>query len=202
MQITKKVCCLIGGPGIGKGTSSTRFCSEYPDVYRFSVGDELRKTGKIDNSGNLVGEEVVKKIVVAELSRGYTNYIFDGYPRSVDQAKIFYKVIQDHDFQLRFIHLKMLPIGIILERLNKRHICTSCGHIGNTSQLCAICNTKMTKRADDLNQAAVERRLELYTSQVNAIYEFCVNENLDYMEVENPAEYSNIEAAFLHFFRH
>jgi len=202
MPVTKKVCCLIGGPGIGKGTSSTRFCNDYPDVYRFSVGDELRRTGKIDDSGNLVAEEVVKEIVASELSRGYTNYIFDGYPRSLDQAQIFYKLIQENDFQLRFIHLKMLPIKIILERLKQRHICTRCGNIANKSQTCDICNTEMTKRADDLNQEAVARRLEVYESQVNVIHKFCINENLDYIEIANPAEYSNIEAAFLHFFRH
>ena len=90
---------LFGPPGAGKGTQA-KFLVKILDNFQISTGDMLREEIKKDteigkkiisymNEGKFVDDEIVnslmKKVVFDSSKKG--KLIFDGYPRTIAQAK-------------------------------------------------------------------------------------------------------------------
>ncbi len=98
---------LIGAPGSGKGTQATRL-AEHFGLTHISSGDLLREhvtegtplgkeVQRYVARGDLVPDsllmDVLRKPVVAASESG--GYILDGFPRTVEQARIAYAVAKD-----------------------------------------------------------------------------------------------------------
>jgi adenylate kinase len=95
---------LIGAPGAGKGTQAERVAQRF-GLTHISSGDLLRKHIADDTKlgravrqyverGDLVPDALImdmlyKPVVAASASGGY---VLDGFPRTVDQAKVAYRV--------------------------------------------------------------------------------------------------------------
>ena len=95
---------LLGGPGVGKGTQCARMVADL-GVSHLSVGDSLRKVAEkvlakqgIDilscmGNGKLVPSETVQEVleddIVSNVKAGKTHILLDGFPRSMDQTKLF-----------------------------------------------------------------------------------------------------------------
>lgn len=90
---------LFGPPGSGKGTQAKRLVDKYDwvqlstgDMFRFNIKNET-ELGKIAQSymdkGELVPDEVTTNMLKAEVSKHQDakGLIFDGYPRTTDQAE-------------------------------------------------------------------------------------------------------------------
>ncbi|MFN8393280.1 MAG: adenylate kinase [Bacteroidia bacterium] len=91
---------LFGAPGSGKGTQATFLVEKY-GLKHLSTGDMLRaekasgsdlgnKVAEIMAAGLLVSDEIVNEIVRSQLqahAANYPGFIFDGYPRTLEQAK-------------------------------------------------------------------------------------------------------------------
>lgn len=89
---------LVGPPGAGKGTQAAKIVEKYSWNW-LSTGEALRKhikegteLGKkvqaIVDAGNLVSDELLLKILDAELkSSSHQITLLDGYPRNLKQAK-------------------------------------------------------------------------------------------------------------------
>ena len=90
---------LFGPPGAGKGTQAKHLVKKL-DNYQISTGDMLRdeitKNSQICkiivndmNDGKFVSDEIVNELIKRVISdEKYKNkLIFDGYPRTLDQAK-------------------------------------------------------------------------------------------------------------------
>ena len=90
---------IFGPPGAGKGTQS-KFIVKKFNLFQLSTGEILRneiekktelgnEISSIINSGKLVSDQIVSKLIENYLSNDkYKNkLIFDGYPRSLSQAK-------------------------------------------------------------------------------------------------------------------
>ena len=87
---------ILGPPGSGKGTVSERLAKDF-HLFHISVGDLLRKEAKkktelgkeikryIDR-GELVPHQMAVDIAKKAIGKK-KNFIFDGFPRSVDQAR-------------------------------------------------------------------------------------------------------------------
>ena len=90
---------LFGPPGAGKGTQA-KYLVKKLDGFQISTGDILRNEIKNDseigkkiindmNDGKFVNDEIVnnpiKKLIFDIKKKG--RLIFDGYPRSLSQAK-------------------------------------------------------------------------------------------------------------------
>lgn len=91
---------LFGPPGVGKGTQAEKLLKKY-DLKHLSTGDMLRaekasgselgnRVAAIMASGALVSDEIVNEIVRSQIQRlagTVLGFIFDGYPRTIEQAK-------------------------------------------------------------------------------------------------------------------
>jgi adenylate kinase len=90
---------LLGAPGAGKGTLSAYLADKF-GYKAISTGDliraEIKSGSELGNSikslvenGKLIGDDIVNKLIdnfIVE-NQDNQNLIFDGYPRTVDQAK-------------------------------------------------------------------------------------------------------------------
>src|SRR3989344_913943 len=114
---------ILGPPGSGKGTVSERLAKDF-HLFHVSVGDLLRKEAKKNtalgkkissyiNKGDLVPHQMAIDIAKKAIGKKQ-NFIFDGFPRSVDQAKL----IQDVDIDA-VIYLDV-PEKDVVKRLSGR----------------------------------------------------------------------------------
>ena len=107
---------LFGPPGAGKGTQA-KFLVKILNNFQVSTGDMLRDEIKKDteigkkiisymNEGKFVSDEIVnnlmKKIIFDSTKKG--KLIFDGYPRTIEQAKNLDLLLTESKQQIDFIH--------------------------------------------------------------------------------------------------
>ncbi|MGD9327923.1 MAG: adenylate kinase [Cyclobacteriaceae bacterium] len=97
---------LFGPPGAGKGTQSEMIIEKF-NLTHISTGDLFRKhlgegseLGKLAqkymDEGNLVPDEVVIKMVELKITSDNSSngFIFDGFPRTVKQAKALDQLLE------------------------------------------------------------------------------------------------------------
>jgi adenylate kinase len=99
---------LFGPPGVGKGTQAERLLAKY-GLKHLSTGDVLRaekasgsdlgnRMAEIMATGALVPDEIVNEIVkkrIDQFSSSVPGFIFDGFPRTVEQAKALDGYLKD-----------------------------------------------------------------------------------------------------------
>ena len=87
---------FLGAPGSGKGTQAAKLV-ESKGVNHVSTGDILRseiakgselgkKVQTIINNGDLVDDQTMLDLLKANCDVSSGTYIFDGFPRTIDQA--------------------------------------------------------------------------------------------------------------------
>ena len=118
---------IFGPPGAGKGTQS-KFIVEKYKLYQLSTGDLLRdeiknktelgsQISSIINSGELVSDSIVgrliEKFVSNEIFRN--KIIFDGYPRTINQAENLDKIMKKYYQKIDLI----LKLSVSLETIKK-----------------------------------------------------------------------------------
>lgn len=90
---------ILGPPGTGKGTQAKQIAEKY-NLTHLSTGDMLRKeiaektelgnkVEKIMKAGELVGDHIILDLVKKNLT---LNFILDGFPRTINQAKALEKL--------------------------------------------------------------------------------------------------------------
>jgi len=93
-----KVCSLIGGPGVGKGTFAKIICSRL-NLQHISLGELMRDASnagtapeevkQLLKSGSLLPDKVAHGLVMKEMElarRNNKGILLDGYPRTLIQA--------------------------------------------------------------------------------------------------------------------
>ena len=173
---------LFGPPGGGKGTQSEFIVKKY-DLFQLSTGEILRKEIKdktelgkeissIINSGSLVSDNIVKKLVETFISdKKYNNrLIFDGYPRNLNQAKTLQDLLSKHGKKIDLV----LKLSVSLETIKKR-----------ISQ-----RQSLEKREDDNEETAI-KRFQTYENNMTPIIEFYKKLNL-LKEVNGESKISEI----------
>tara|TARA_Y100000813_G_scaffold37350_1_gene25150 strand:- start:29 stop:592 length:564 start_codon:yes stop_codon:yes gene_type:complete len=123
---------LFGPPGAGKGTQA-KFLVKILNNFQVSTGDMLRDEIKKDteigkriisfmNEGKFVNDEIVdslmKKVVFDSTKKG--KLIFDGYPRTIDQAKNLDLLLSETEQQIDFIFFLNVNKETIIKRIEKR----------------------------------------------------------------------------------
>ena len=125
---------LFGPPGAGKGTQAKHLVKKL-DNYQISTGDMLRdeitknsQIGKIIvndmNDGKFVSDEIVNKIITKFIFDPLkkNKFIFDGYPRSLNQAKNLESLLNDTNQKIDFVFFLNVNKDTIIKRIEKRKI--------------------------------------------------------------------------------
>jgi adenylate kinase len=219
--MAKKMRILFLGPaGSGKGTQSARLAEKY-QIQHISTGDLIRaeiKSGSelgnrvkaIVEAGQLVSDEIVNEIVKNKTST-LDNFILDGYPRTLEQAKFFSGFASfDYIFDLE------VPKDFLIERLSGRRMCTktkdpNCKgafHIKfnppANDGICDLCGSELYQRKDD-SLETIQKRLNSYDDETGIpLNNFYRDQNLIKIDgTQNPDKvFSDIEAALTELFSH
>ncbi len=123
---------LFGPPGAGKGTQS-KYLEKKLNNYQVSTGDMLRDEIKKEteigkkiigymNDGKFVDDKIVNKlmenVIFNQKKKG--KLIFDGYPRTLDQAKNLDILLSKSDQKIDFIFFLNVDKNTIIKRIEKR----------------------------------------------------------------------------------
>lgn len=219
--MAKKMRILFLGPaGSGKGTQSARLAEKY-QIQHISTGDLIRaeiKSGSelgnrvkaIVEAGQLVSDEIVNEIVKNKTST-LDNFILDGYPRTLEQAKFFSSFASfDYIFDLE------VPKDFLIERLSGRRMCSktkdpNCKgafHIKFNppakNGIRDLCESDLYQRKDD-SLETIQKRLNSYDDETGIpLNNFYKNQNLIKIDgTQNPDKvFSDIEATLTELFSH
>ena len=125
---------LFGPPGAGKGTQAKNLEKKLNN-FQISTGDmlrdEIKKESEIGkkiinymNEGKFVDDEIVNKLMKNVIfdPQKKNKLIFDGYPRTLEQAKNLELMLKDSDQKVDFIFFLNVSKDIIVQRIEKRKI--------------------------------------------------------------------------------
>jgi len=125
---------IFGPPGAGKGTQSQIIVQKF-NLHQISTGDLLRneiknksKIGKeieeIISKGGFATDEIVNKLIKNIIfdPEKKNKLIFDGYPRSLSQAKNLDSLLDNSDQKIDFIFFLDVNKDTIIKRIEKRKI--------------------------------------------------------------------------------
>lgn len=182
---------LIGAPGSGKGTQAEKLVLDkgYKHV---STGDLLRaevaketdlgiRVKKLMESGQLVGDDVVLELLRANIDLSAANFIFDGYPRNIEQAKALdSEILFDSDYMA--IYFK-IDTEILVERLTNRRVCKNCSAIYNLvgmppkkEGICDKCGAELFHRKDD-HEDVIRNRISVYNATIKPMLDYYAGRN-------------------------
>jgi len=185
------VVILLGAPGSGKGTVAGRLVAADKMLRHVSSGDLLRDavrrhTAAGDEAeaymkrGELVPDALIARLVaelMAEL-KGPRVLLLDGFPRTVAQAQMLDRTIEDCGASLAAVVLLDVPDEILVNRIAGRRICPACGagyHVTNipprVDGICDACGGALKVRKDD-NPETAKNRLAVYQAQTVPLIEF------------------------------
>ena len=125
---------LFGPPGAGKGTQA-KYLVKKLNGFQISTGDMLRDEIKKDteigkkiindmNDGKFINDEIVNKLIenIVFDANKKNKLIFDGYPRSISQAKNLDVLLKNSEQKINFIFFLNVDKDTIVERIEKRKI--------------------------------------------------------------------------------
>ncbi|MBU1112198.1 MAG: nucleoside monophosphate kinase [Nanoarchaeota archaeon] len=172
---------MLGPPGSGKGTVSEKLEKDF-NLFHLSPGELLREEVKkgttigkdikkyIEN-GDLVPDQFVVEMVKLEVN-DKEDYILDGFPRSVGQAKTI------DDFGIDMVIYLDVPEKEVIERLSGRRTCPKCGagfHIKyippKKEGKCDLCGSSLIRRKDD-DPKSVKERFRVYHEKTQPLIDF------------------------------
>ncbi|MDR3206127.1 MAG: adenylate kinase [Candidatus Methanoplasma sp.] len=181
----KQTIILLGPPGSGKGTQGEKLSEQFGYV-RLSTGDMLREAVRNETSlglkaknymagGALVPNDLIINLMkekISSLAQG-TGVIFDGFPRTVEQADALGEQI-DVDLALN------LDVGDeeLVNRLTLRRSCPQCNSVYHLlynppkkNNFCDKCGSTLYHRDDD-KEETVRNRLKVYRDKTLPLTEY------------------------------
>lgn len=182
------ILILLGPPGSGKGTSSIEICKHH-NLFPLSTGDVLRERmkqtdefgqyiAKLISEGELLSDEIINKlveeIVVSDKVKSENNGIlFDGYPRTVQQAQFLEKILNDNHRKVDAILHFNISDDAVVKRITARRIDRKTGNIYNLISNLPPENTELDlyQRPDD-KEEVILHRLEVYKKQTEPLMDF------------------------------
>ena len=173
---------LFGPPGAGRGTQS-KYIVKKTNGFQISTGDLLReeikneseigKTISYDmNNGKFVSDEIVNKIIKHHIydPQKKNKLIFDGYPRSLSQAKNLNLFLNETNQKIDLIFFLNVNKETIINRIKKRKI------IENRSD-------------DELN--TIRKRFDTYMITTRPVLDF-YSKNTNFHEIDGTLEIDEI----------
>tara|TARA_Y100000591_G_scaffold268950_1_gene243346 strand:- start:39 stop:602 length:564 start_codon:yes stop_codon:yes gene_type:complete len=175
---------LFGPPGAGKGTQA-KYLVKKLNSYQISTGDILREEIKKDtdlgkkiinnmNEGKFVDDEIVNDLLKNHVfdPKKKNKLIFDGYPRSLKQAKNLDILLNNSNQKIDYIFYLNVNKNIIIERIKKRKI--------------------LEKRSDD-DLDTILKRYDTYLETTKPVLDY-YSKNLNFHEIDGSLEINQITA--------
>ena len=185
---------LFGPPGAGKGTQAQRLVDNH-NYFQISTGDLLRNEAKkktdlgieiesLISKGDFVSDEIVNKLLKSSISELDENQsiIFDGYPRTISQAKNLKNILSEFDRQIDYIISLQVSREIIEKRIIGRLTCEKCNttlneYFDKDKIKDLQCNGKyLVKRKDD-NLETLLNRYDKYMETTKPVLDFMSKES-------------------------
>lgn len=155
---------LFGPPGAGKGTQSALIKEKF-DLVHLSTGDMFRfhlknetELGKLAktymDAGNLVPDQVVIDMIDKKLEeeKDANGFIFDGFPRTIDQAKALDELLEKKGWKID----KMVSLEVDEDELVKR----------------LLLRGQESGRKDDQDESVIRNRMKVYEEQTAPLKDY------------------------------
>ena len=175
---------LFGPPGAGKGTQA-KYLVKKINGFQVSTGemlrDEIKKNSEIGkkitndmNEGKFVDDEIVNDLIKNYIfdPKKKNKLIFDGYPRSLSQAKNLDLLLDSSDQKIDYIFFLNVNKSTIMKRIEKRKI--------------------LEKRLDD-DSATILKRYDTYMETTRPVLDF-YSKNSNFYEIDGSLEIDEITA--------
>ena len=173
---------IFGPPGAGKGTQAKNLVKKL-NSFQVSIGDMLRAEIKKDsdigkkiisnmNEGKFVDDGIVNKLLenIVFDKKKMNKLIFDGYPRTLDQAKNLEILLNRSNQKIDFIFFLNVNKDSIIKRIEKRKV--------------------LEKRSDD-NSETILKRYDTYMEITKPVLEYYLK-NYNFHEIDGSMEISDI----------
>ena len=173
---------IFGPPGAGKGTQSQNIVKKF-NLFQISTGDLLRneiknktEIGKeieeIISNGDFATDDIVNKIIKNFISdpQKKNKLIFDGYPRSLSQAKNLDLLLNNTNQKIDFIFFLNVNKDIIIKRIERRKV--------------------LEKRSDD-DANTILKRYDTYMEVTKPVLDY-YSKNYNFHEVDGSMEIEDI----------
>ena len=173
---------LFGPPGAGKGTQAKYLVNKI-NGFQISTGEMLRNeiqnnsdVGKkiiTDmNDGKFVSDEIVNELIKNIIfdPRKKNKLIFDGYPRSITQAKNLDQLLKNSNQKIDYIFFLNVNKETIIKRIEKRKI--------------------LEKRSDD-DTNTILKRYDTYMETTKPVLDF-YSKNPNFYEIDGTLEIDQI----------
>ena len=173
---------LFGPPGAGKGTQS-KYLVDKLENFQVSTGDILREEIKKNsvigqqitnnmNEGKFVSDEIVNQLIEKIIfdPQKKDKLIFDGYPRSLNQAKHLDLLLDKSKQKIKHIFFLNVNKDTIVERIEKRKI--------------------LENRSDD-NTDTILKRYDTYMETTRPVLDF-YSKNPNFHEINGTQEIDQI----------
>ena len=175
---------LFGPPGAGKGTQA-KYLVKKINGYQISTGDILRDEIKKDtdigkkiinnmNEGKFVSDDIVNSLLKDHVfdPNKKEKLIFDGYPRSISQARNLDLLLNSSKQKIDYIFFLNVNKETIVERIKKRKI--------------------LEKRADD-NLKTILKRYDTYMETTKPVLDFYAK-NPNFYEIDGSVNIDEISS--------
>jgi len=173
---------IFGPPGAGKGTQA-KYLVKKLNSFQVSTGDMLREEIEKNtiigkniinnmNEGKFVDDEIVNKLlenVIFDPNK-MNKLIFDGYPRTINQAKNLDNLLNKSNQKIDFIFFLNVKKDSIIKRIEKRKI--------------------LEKRSDD-DSETILKRYDTYMDVTKPVLDF-YSKKENYHEIDGSLEIDNI----------
>ena len=179
---------IFGPPGAGKGTQSNNIVKKF-NLYQISTGDLLRDEVKnqtdigkdienIISKGDFATDEIVNELIKKAIfdPNKKNKLIFDGYPRSLNQAKTLNLLLSNTNQKIDFIFFLNVNKDTIIKRIEKRKM--------------------LEKRSDD-NLNTILKRYDTYMETTRPVLDF-YSKNRNFYEINGDEEIHVISSKIEH----
>ena len=173
---------LFGPPGAGKGTQSKYLVNKL-NAFQISTGDLLREEIKKNSdigkaitndmkNGKFISDDIVNKLIKNLIfePQKKNKLIFDGYPRSLSQAKNLEVLLKNSNQNIDLILFLKVDKETILKRLEKRKL--------------------IENRSDDDSDIII-KRYETYMKTTQPVLNF-YSKNPNFKEIDGSLEIEEI----------
>ncbi|SGZ57598.1 CIC11C00000003924 [Sungouiella intermedia] len=185
---------LLGAPGAGKGTQTSRLLRWFPEINSISSGDTLRsqiaqgtaigkEASAYIDKGMLVPDETMVGLVQSQLEQRQwlnrtTSWLLDGFPRTAGQATELDNVLGKKHCNLNLVVELDVDQSVILQRIEARWVHPASGRVYNLDYNPPVkpftddlTGEPLVKRSDDTAEV-FQKRLDQYNAEIEPLKEF------------------------------